>query len=363
MIRLNLFFTFTLSILVLTSSQANETDYLSIYSKLISNNLKLSNIDKENAEFKIEKKEESFDYALKYKLSKYSYGDSYLDYSTSDFYNEDLYSFLFVSRIYLDDKIWLNINMNHTDSSKSIIDNTGNLAYKKRSLKEKSVLRLFYKPNSFITSNISYENINSNIDYDKFTNQTYKNANNKKFSFNITTDFNFFTIDSSFYQVVKDNNYFVKNENSDDYLKTSEELYRGVELSISKDIIEDLNLKLTGKLTNMEIVDSNLENTIGKEPTYIPSEEIDLKIEYLYKDVKFMSKINHVSSRYSDSLNTDKLDSYTLASVGASFFTKLNDENVKVDLNVRNILNKDYYLYSGNSGQSTNYFVNLTMRF
>ena len=363
MLRLNLFFIFTLTIIFLTNSQAKETDYLSIYSKLITNNLKLSNIDKENAEFKVEKKEESFDYAIKYKLSKYGYEDSFLDDPVDDFYNEDLYNFLFVSRIYFDDKIWLNINMNYIDSSKNIIDNTGNLAYKKRSLKEKSIVKLYYKPNSFITSNISYENINNNIDYDKFTNQTYKSANNKKLSFNLTTDFDFFTLDSSFYQIVKDNNYISTNENSDDYLKTSEELYRGIELSISKDIREDLNLKLTAKLANMEILDSNLENTIGKEPAYLPNEEVDLKIEYLYKDIKFISKINHVSSRFSDSLNDDKLDSYTLASLGASFFTKLNDENVKVDLNVRNILNKDYYLYSGKSGESTNYFVNLTMKF
>ncbi len=363
MFKQNLFFTLSLSFIISTNLNAVETDYFDTYSKLISNNLKLSNIDEENAEFKVEKKEESFDYAIRYKLSKHGYEDSFLDYPVSDSYNEDLYSFLFSSRIYLDERLWLNLNMNHTDSSRNIVDNKGGLAYKKRSLKEKSTIKLYYKPNSIITSNLSFENINNNIDYDKFTNQTYKSANNKKLSFNLRTDFDFFTIDSSFYQIVKDNNYISKKENSDDYLKTSEEIYRGIELSISKELLEELKVTATGKLANMEIINSNLENLIGKEPAHIPKEEIDLKIEYLYKDVKFVSKVNHVSSRFNDSLNSDKLDSYTLASVGASFFTKLNDEDVKVDLNIRNILNKDYFLYSGKNGDSTNYFVNFTMRF
>lgn len=363
MFKQNLFFTLSLSFIISTNLNAVETDYFDTYSKLISNNLKLSNIDEENAEFKVEKKEESFDYAIRYKLSKHGYEDTFLDYPISDSYNEDLYSFLFSSRIYIYDKLWLNINMNHTDSSRNIIDNTGSLAYKKRSLKEKSTVKLYYKPNSIITSSISFENINNNTDYDKFTNQTYKSANNKKLSFNLSTEFDFFTFNSSFYQIIKDNNYIIKSENSDDYLKTNEEIYRGIELSISKEPLEDLTLTLSGKLTNMEILNSNLENLIGNEPAYFPKKQTDFKIEYLYKGIKFASKINHVSSRYSDNLNNEKLDSYTLASLEATFFTKINDEDVKVDLNVRNILNKDYYLYSGKNGDATNYYINFSINF
>ncbi|MGE4382443.1 MAG: hypothetical protein AB7D41_04510 [Arcobacter sp.] len=362
MLRLNIYL-ILLAFTVITL-QAKEINYINTYSKLITNNLKLVNLDEENAEFKMEKKEENFDYSLRYNLGKSVYEDSsYLDYHSEDFYNEDSYNLLFKSSIYLYDYMWVNFNINYKDSIRSVIDTSGGVAYKKKSIKEESAVKLYYKPNSIIVSNISFENLNNSIDYDKFVNQSFKNTNNKKLSFNVSSELGFATLNSSFYQIVRDNNYLSQSDDSDDYLQSSEELYRGLEFSLSKDLTKDLKVTTTAKISDIEILNSNLEELIGNVPTYSPQKEIDLKAEYLYKDIKFISKVTYVGSRYSDNVNSDKLNSYAIGSLGAIFFTKIDDEDVKIDLSIKNILNKDYYIYSDTKGDSTNFMMNMSMQF
>jgi iron complex outermembrane receptor protein len=361
---LRIYFYFIILALTVINLQAKEINYINTYSKLITNNLKLVNLDDENAEFKMEKKQETFDYALRYKLGKAGYEDSsYLDYHNQDIYNEDSYNLLFSSSIYLYDYMWLNFNMNYKDSIRSTMDTSGGVAYKKKSVKEESAVKLYFKPNSIIISNISFENLNNSIDYDKFVNQSFKNTNNKKLSLNVTSELGFATVNTSFYQIIKDNNYLSLSDESDDYLQTSEELYRGLEFSLSKDLTKDLKVTTTAKVSDIEVLNSNLQELIGNVPTYSPQKELDLKAEYLYKDVKFISKVTYVGSRYSDNLNSEKLNSYAIGSLGAIFFTKINDEDVKVDLSIKNILNKDYYIYSDTKGDSTNFMMNMSMQF
>lgn len=335
-----------------------ETTYLdsSLIKIETNDNLEMLNLDSKNAEFKMEKKNENFDYAVNYKLSKNGYEN--LE-NIESYYNEDLYNLLFSSNIYFYDNIWLNLNMNYRDSLKSILETT----YKRKSVKQEAIAKLYYKPNSSFSTNISLENIDNSIDYDKLTNQTSRNTNNKKVSFNMNTDLNLFTLNTSLFHIIKENNYLYKSNDSDDYFKSTQEVYRGLELSLSKEIFENLKFTTTGKLTNIEILNSNLDDLVGKTPMYSPKKELDFKVEYLFKDVKFTSKINYVGSRYSDSLNSEKLDAYSIASLGASFDSKINDENVKIDFNVKNILDKDYYLYSQTKGDSRNYSMNLTMNF
>lgn len=366
MLRLNLLPTLLiLTLITCTFLEAKEINYTnSTYPKFKNNDFKWTNLDDENAEFKIEKKQESFNYALKSKLGKYGYEDSdFTDSYVTTLYNEDLYKLLFSSSFYLDNNIWLNFNTNYKDSSTSTINSIGGLANKKKSVKEEAIVKLFYKPNSILTTNLSFENINKTIDYDKFTNKDLENSNSNKLSFNVNTKFDFLTLNSSFFQITKDNNYSYNSTNFDDNLTTSQELYRGIELSLSKELSEDLKLTTSGKLTTVETLDSNLSDFIGKTPSYTPNKELNMKAEYLFKDIKLISKVTHVGSRYSDDLNSDKLNSYTIESVGAIFFAQINNQDVKIDFNVKNVLNKDYYLYSDTKGDSRNYMINLSMEF
>lgn len=363
MLRIKLYIIFILSALTV-NLQAFETNYINTYSKLIANNFKLVNLDDENAEFKMVKKDEKFDYTLKYKLGKSGYEDNdYLNYSTENFYNEDSYNLIFSSSIYLYDYMWLNFDMNYKDSLRSIMETSGGVAYLKKSTKEESSVGLYFKPNSIIISSISFENLNTNIDYDKFINQSFKHTNNKKLKFSITSDLDFVNLDTSVYQIFKDNRYLSRNEDSDDYFQNTQELYRGLEIALSKEITKDLKLTTSAKFSNIEILNSNIEDYEGNVPLYTPQKEFDLKTEYLYKDIKFISKVTYVGSRYIDNINSEKLGSYTIGSLGASFYTKFIDEDAKIDMSIKNILNKDYYIYSDTKGDSTSFMMNMSMPF
>ncbi len=363
MLRIKLYVILILSLLTV-NLQAFETNYINTYSKLIANNFKLVDLDDENAEFKMAKKEENYDYALKYKLAKSGYENSdYINYHTENFYNEDSYNLIFSSSIYLYDYMWLNFDMNYKDSLRSIMESSGGVAYLKKSTKEESSVGLYFKPNSIITSSISFENLNTNIDYDKFINQSSKNTDNKKLKFSITSDLDFVTLDTSVYQIFKDNRYLSRSEDSEDYLQNTQELYRGLEIALSKDLTENLKLTSSAKFSNIEILNSNIEDYKGNVPLYTPQKEFDLKTEYLYKDIKFISKVSYVGSRYIDNINSQKLGSYTIGSLGASFYTKFIDEDAKIDLSIKNILNKDYYLYSDTKGDSTSFMMNMSMPF
>lgn len=362
MLRNKLYLIFILSVLTV-NLQALETKYINTYSKLIANNFKLVNLDDKNAEFKMAKKEEKFDYALKYKLSKSGYENSdYINSHTENFYNEDSYNVVFNSSIYLYDYMWLNFDMNYKDSLRSIMESSGGIAYLKKSSKEESIVELYFKPNSIITLSIAFENINNSIDYDKFINQSFKNTDNKKFSLNIVSDLDFITLNTSIFQIFKNNRYLLSSQ-SDDYLENTEELYRGLEISLSKELNKDLKVTTSAKFSNIEILNSNVDDYSGNTPLYTPQKEFDLKAEYFYNDIKFISKVTYVGSRYIDNLNSDKLGSYTIGSLGASFYTKFLNEDAKIDLSIKNILNKDYYLYSDIKGDSTNFMMNMTLPF
>ena len=57
------------------------------------------------------------------------------------------------------------------------------------------------------------------------------------------------------------------------------------------------------------------------------------------------------------------MGSYTIGSLGASFYTKFLNEDAKIDLSIKKNLNKDYYLYSDIKGDSTNFMMNMTLPF
>ena len=143
-------------------------------------------------------------------------------------------------------------------------------------------------------------------------------------------------------------------------------MHKEIKLDLDSFLLSETDEKVIIRYANdefCEFAEYTLEELIGNVPTYSPQKEIDLKAEYLYKDIKFISKVTYVGSRYSDNVNSDKLNSYAIGSLGAIFFTKIDDEDVKIDLSIRNILNKDYYIYSDTKGDSTNFMMNMSMQF
>ena len=81
-----------------------------------------------------------------------------------------------------------------------------------------------------------------------------------------------------------------------------------------------------------------------------------MSLEYCLNAIRFISKLTHVGERYSDSYNSNKLDSYTVVSIGAMYDMRLNDNDMKIDFNVKNILDNDYLLYSDTKGNPRKLF-------
>jgi iron complex outermembrane receptor protein len=169
-------------------------------------------------------------------------------------------------------------------------------------------------------------------------------------------------IKTSLFQIVKANNIYGISHSQENLEKT-QELYKGIELTLSKQIFEDFKFSTSLKLREVEIKQSNEDDYIGKTPSYIPTNEVDVKAEYMFENIKFTSKMTYIGNRYGDISNNEKLGNYAVGTLGASFFTRFYDEDVKVDFNIKNILNRNYDLTSDTKGDSRNYIMNLSMMF
>jgi iron complex outermembrane receptor protein len=392
-------FIFLLFIIFIQVLNAQELDY-NFY------NLKLTTSNDKNAEVKVQKKRDFFEYSLKYKLSQdgYEYIQTpYYDFSNVE--NENFSNLVFDNHFYFDDNIWLDINMNYENSKGKTISGFGNLLYRKNSISQNSKVEFFFKPNSIVTTNIKFENTDlGTSSYDHF-----KNNENKKLTLSLKGEFDLFTIKSSVYQLSSDSNYFYKRldsysyyqltnknykgvdlnlskqiddtffvsssffnvdrnynyfyeeEGEDNSSKLINEVYKGVELFFSKEFLENLKLIASGKITDVEIINSNKDYLIGKKPKYSPEKKAELRLEYALKNMEISANISHTGSRYTNSSNSNELDSYTLGGLGATFYTQLINKDIKINLNIENLFDKEYFLYSDTLGRPRTLFFNISM--
>lgn len=353
--------TFIITLLFYLSLEAKQTDVP--FEPVQNDAFKWTQVNDENAELKIEKKQEEFNYAIKSKIGQYEYED--LDFTDSyivSLNNEELYRVIFSSSFTLNDTMWLNFDMNYKDSLKSSFDPLTRVAYKRKNTKQESIMKLYYQPNSVITTHISLENVSNTTENDQWVSQNLKTIGNNKISLNVNTEFDFIHIKTSLFQIIKSNDIY-ENSKTNENLEKTQELYRGIELTLSKHIFEDLKLSTSAKVRSVEIQESNIKEYVGNTPSYTPNSEVDVKAEYLFEDIKFTGKMTHIGNRYSDGSNNNTLSSYTIGSVGATFFTQFYDEDVKVDFNIKNIMNRNYDIYSDTKGDSRNYMLNLLMIF
>ena len=88
------------------------------------------------------------------------------------------------------------------------------------------------------------------------------------------------------FQINKYYGYQHKTVDIDDYRKTVVEAQKGMVLSLSKEVFDNVNFVATGKITDIEIIDSNLDYLIGKKQVYTPRREADLSCGILFKGYK-----------------------------------------------------------------------------
>ncbi|AXX91536.1 hypothetical protein CPU12_11735 [Malaciobacter molluscorum LMG 25693] len=374
--------------------------------------IKFENTDKNNAILKAEKKNKLYEYVIKYKFEKFGYTNQ--DNPNTNFFdtsNEDKQSVIFTNSIYLNDNIWIDLNINYENSLQKKVDGSLGLLSQNRVYKQQSLVKLYFKPNSILTTNLIFEGINKDSDIDINTNRYRNNILNdeKEISFNTYLDLDFIDIYTKFYQTHSNYNKLYKDIDSDynknknnltrgieltfeknffnsylisttffastneyDYLyeKTNsnkkhriDSLSKGVEFFIEKNFYDNLILSTTARFSSDEIKNSSKKDLIGNRVENKANNQYDIDLEYRLKKFKFFSKLTHISSRYANEKNSEKLNAYTIATLGSSFYTKLKNSNLKFDFNIRNIFNKKYFIDSDTQGENRNYFLNMIMKF
>ncbi|RXJ92768.1 hypothetical protein CRV00_12670 [Malaciobacter molluscorum] len=374
--------------------------------------IKFENTDKNNAILKAEKKNKLYEYVIKYKFEKFGYTNQ--DNPNTNFFdtsNEDKQSVIFTNSIYLNDNIWIDLNINYENSLQKKVDGSLGLLSQNRVYKQQSLVKLYFKPNSILTTNLIFKGINKDSDIDINTNRYRNNILNdeKEISFNTYLDLDFIDIYTKFYQTHSNYNKLYKDIDSDynknknnltrgieltfeknffnsylisttffastneyDYLyeKTNsnkkhriDSLSKGVEFFIEKNFYDNLILSTTARFSSDEIKNSSKKDLIGNRVENKANNQYDIDLEYRLKKFKFFSKLTHISSRYANEKNSEKLNAYTIATLGSSFYTKLKNSNLKFDFNIRNIFNKKYFIDSDTQGENRNYFLNMIMKF
>lgn len=374
--------------------------------------IKFENTDKNNAILKAEKKNKLYEYVIKYKFEKYGYAnDESVNTYLYDTNNEDKQSVIFTNSVYINDNVWLDLNFNYEDSIKKSVDGDVGVLSEDKINQQHSLVKLYFKPNSIFTTNITFEGINkdSNLDINA---ARYKNLilnDKKEISFNTYLNLDFLDIYTKVYQINSNYNKYYKDIDSD-YNKDKDNLTRGIEITFKKDFFDSYlfsttffraknnydyiytkrdsfskeeidsisqgvkfsldksfydNLKLatTARFSHDKIRDSDKKYLIGNTVKNRANKQLDVNLEYKIKRVKLFSKFTHMASRYADEKNSEKLGAYTIGTIGSSFYTKLKNGDIKFDFNIRNIFNKKYFIDSDTQGEARSYFLNMIMKF
>ena len=129
--------------------------------------------------------------------------------------------------------------------------------------------------------------------------------------------------------------------------------YRGLELSATGEVTQQLALAASAILLDAEIVRVGSSNAgeLGKTPENTPRQTLSLFGEYRLKDVAGLA-LNagayYVGERAVNNTNQAWIAGYTTYSVGTRYRTKWDGRNVTLQANIDNLTDKDYWATAGN---------------
>jgi iron complex outermembrane receptor protein len=129
--------------------------------------------------------------------------------------------------------------------------------------------------------------------------------------------------------------------------------YRGLELSASGDITEQIGIVTSMQLLDAKIVSVGASNAgeLGKTPENTPRRTFSIFGEYRLPRVAGLSlnaAVYHVGKRAVNNLNQAFIGSYTTLSLGARYQTLLAGQKVTLQANLDNAADRDYWATAGN---------------
>ena len=130
--------------------------------------------------------------------------------------------------------------------------------------------------------------------------------------------------------------------------QAGEQRHKGFELG-AQGAIND-KLFIMSSLINIDAEYEKDENYQGKTPTDVPEWSAALWSRYELTDaLAFNAGAFYEGSRFADSSNTIKKDSYTRIDVGATYQMDIDNHELNLRFNINNLLDKKYLIGGGTS--------------
>jgi len=127
--------------------------------------------------------------------------------------------------------------------------------------------------------------------------------------------------------------------------------YKGIELAASGEVTKQLSLIGSTVFMNAKQLNAASASTFGKVPENTPERTASLFAEYRLQDVPGLALsggLYYVGKRAVDNANQAFIESYTTASVGARYITKVAGKRSTFQAVIDNVTDKDYWSTAGN---------------
>ncbi len=144
------------------------------------------------------------------------------------------------------------------------------------------------------------------------------------------------------------------------------EIHQGLELTATGKITDDLTVITGGTIMELEIDKVTNPTLKGKKPTGVASKLAKIYAEY---NLPFLSGLTltggayYTGGKYQDSLNKNKIDSYTIYDAGLRYKTKLDKYPTTFNFNVTNLTGEDYWTTTNQLGIPRNIAFSMKMEF
>ncbi|MGE4444785.1 MAG: TonB-dependent siderophore receptor [Candidatus Altimarinota bacterium] len=152
------------------------------------------------------------------------------------------------------------------------------------------------------------------------------------------------------------------------YVQDGRQVHRGFEFTAMGKITDKLTTMAGFTLLDPQVKE-NKQNPLleGKRPTNVADKFVKLYLEYTpieSMDLAFNTGLNYTGSFYGDTMNTDKMPSYTLVNIGTRYTTKeILEYPLTFRVNVNNLMDKEYWVNSNYLGDRRTIHASVQMKF
>lgn len=144
------------------------------------------------------------------------------------------------------------------------------------------------------------------------------------------------------------------------------EIHQGLELTVTGKVTDNFTVIAGGTLMDLEVDKATNQDLKGKKPTGIASRLGKIYAEYNLPSVEGVTLTGgayYTGSKYKDSLNEQKIDSYTIYDAGIRYKTKIDNYLTTFNLNITNLTNEDYWATTWQLGIPRNIAFSMKMEF